>query len=114
MDEEAQAVLEAKKVPALLPGMGPDDASWASRTAQKNRDGVPAPGTRGPLGRARVANRAFNETIVVDGDGHGNGHGDGHANGQRPWAAEEHAGVGSGTGELPAGDASDEPERSGT
>ncbi len=116
VDEEALAVLESKKVPELLPGMGPDDASWASRTAQKNRDGVPAPGTRGPLGAARrVANRAFNETIVVDGDGHGNGHGDGHAIGNGHGAGDqEPAGVGSGTGELPAGDASDETERSDT
>jgi hypothetical protein len=113
-------VLESKKVPELLPGMGPDDASWASRTAQQNRDGVPAPGTRGPLGTARrVANRAFNETIVVDGDGHGDGHaisdghGDEHAIGNGH-PGQEPAGVGSGTGELPAGDASDEPERTDT
>ena len=108
LDEEAQAVLEAKKVPALLPGLGDDDASWAARTAQKNRDGVPAPGTGGPLGRARaIANRAFADTIEVDADGHGNGHGNGHLP-----AGEEHATVGGGHTELPSGgDGGDDPEQ---
>jgi ubiquinol-cytochrome c reductase cytochrome b subunit len=59
--EEARAVLEAKKVPALLPGPGAEDAN-----------GVPAPASRGMLGKARAAaNRAFAETIPVEGDGHG-------------------------------------------
>jgi ubiquinol-cytochrome c reductase cytochrome b subunit len=76
IDEEARAVLEAKKVPALLPGVGDDDASWAARTAQRNRDGVPTPVLSGALGRARaVANRAFAETIVAGADGHGNDYG---------------------------------------
>ena len=48
-----QAVLEAKPVPALMPGPGSEDAN-----------GVPSPGSRGALGWARgVANRAFAETI---------------------------------------------------
>ena len=89
---EARAVLESKAVPALLPGVGDDDASWAQRTAQRNRDGVPTPGLAGALGRARaVANRAFAETIAVEADGHGNGHGNGHVA-----AGEEHAAVGGG------------------
>jgi ubiquinol-cytochrome c reductase cytochrome b subunit len=63
--EETRAVLEAKKVPALLPAPGAEDAN-----------GVPAPQARGVRGWARArANRAFAETIVVEADGHGNGHG---------------------------------------
>jgi len=66
---ESRAVLEAKKVPALLPAPGSED-----------ENGVPAPGSGGVLGRARViAGRAFAETVVVEPDGHGNGHGNGHA-----------------------------------
>jgi ubiquinol-cytochrome c reductase cytochrome b subunit len=82
VSEEARAVLEAKKVPALLPGPGSEDPN-----------GVPAPASRGMLGKARaVANRAFAETVVVEADGHGNGH---HGNGHGPAVAgEEHEAVG--------------------
>jgi len=67
--EESRAVLEAKTVPALLSGAGAEDGN-----------GVPAPRSRGVLGRGRViANRAFAETVVVEPDGHENGHGNGHA-----------------------------------
>jgi ubiquinol-cytochrome c reductase cytochrome b subunit len=83
VDEESRAVLEAKKVPALLPAPGSED-----------EHGVPAPESRGGLGWARgVANRAFAETVVVETNGHGNGHG----------PADEHAAVGADHGELPAG-----------
>ncbi len=65
MDEEERAILEAKKVPALMPAPGSED-----------ENGVPAPRARGAMGRARaVANRAFAETVVVEANGHGNGHG---------------------------------------
>jgi ubiquinol-cytochrome c reductase cytochrome b subunit len=58
---EERAVLEAKRVPALLPGAGAEDGN-----------GVPAPASGGALGRARaVANRAFAETVVVETNGHG-------------------------------------------
>jgi ubiquinol-cytochrome c reductase cytochrome b subunit len=68
MNEEEEAVLEAKKVPALMPARGSED-----------ENGVPAPHSSGVMGRARtIANRAFAETIVVEADGHGNGHGNGH------------------------------------
>ncbi len=101
LDEEERAPLEAKKVPALMPAPGSED-----------ENGVPAPESRGVLGRARtIANRAFAETVVLEADGHGNGHGDGHGNGHGPEAAgEEHAAVGpSGTpAELPGGDDADE------
>jgi len=93
VNEERQAVLEAKKVPALLPGPGTEDPN-----------GVPAPSSRGMLGKARAfANRAFAESIPVEADGHGNGHGP-------EGAGEEHAAVGSaGTpAQLPSGDSSDE------
>jgi ubiquinol-cytochrome c reductase cytochrome b subunit len=93
VNEEARAVLEAKKVPALMLPPGSEDGN-----------GVPAPGSRGMLGRARtVANRAFAETIVVEADGHGNGHG-------HEGAGEEHAAVGSADphAQLPSGDGSDE------
>jgi hypothetical protein len=86
-------VLEAKKVPALLPAPGSEDDN-----------GVPPPSARGMLGKARaVANRAFAESIPVEADGHGNGHGP-------EGAGEEHAAVSSaGTpAQLPSGDSSDE------
>jgi ubiquinol-cytochrome c reductase cytochrome b subunit len=83
MNEEERAILEAKKVPALMPAPGSED-----------ENGVPAPHSRGAIGLARgVANRAFAETVVVEPDGHGNGHGNGHAPG------EEYAEIG--PGELP-------------
>jgi ubiquinol-cytochrome c reductase cytochrome b subunit len=70
--EEERAILEAKKVPALMPARGSED-----------ENGVPAPKARGALGWARgVANRAFAETVVVEPDGHGNGHGNGHSPGE--------------------------------
>jgi quinol---cytochrome-c reductase cytochrome b subunit len=79
MNEEERAVLEAKKVPALMPARGSED-----------ENGVPAPHSSGVMGRARIiANRAFAETIVVEPNGHGNGHG----------PADEHAEIG--PGELP-------------
>jgi ubiquinol-cytochrome c reductase cytochrome b subunit len=83
VNEEERAILEAKKVPALMPGAGSED-----------ENGVPAPQMSGALGRARaIANRAFAETVVVETNGHGNGHG----------PADEHAAVGAGHGELPIG-----------
>jgi ubiquinol-cytochrome c reductase cytochrome b subunit len=94
VNEEGRAVLEAKKVLAALPAPGEED-----------ENGVPAPTTRGMLGRARaLANRAFTETIVVETNGHGNGH---HENGHAVEGGEEHAAVGApGAAEpaqLPAG-----------
>ena len=72
MNEEERAILEAKKVPALMPAPGSED-----------EHGVPAPKSRGAVGWARgVANRAFAETVVVEADGHGNGHGNGHVPGE--------------------------------
>jgi hypothetical protein len=95
-------VLQTKPVPALLPGPGAKDAN-----------GVPAPSSRGLLGKARVvANRAFAETIPLETNGHGNGH--------QLASGEEHAAVGSaagaagtGHGQLPAGDAAEEELREG-
>jgi ubiquinol-cytochrome c reductase cytochrome b subunit len=95
VSEEARAVLEAKKVPALMPAPGSED-----------ENGVPAPQSTGVLGQARaIANRAFAETIVVEADGHGNGHG------AEAGVGEEHAAVGSApagsggaAGELPESD----------
>ena len=90
LNEEARAVLEAKKVPALLPAPGTEDVN-----------GVPAPQTGGPLGRARaIANRAFAETIVTGANGHGNGHGpNGNGHGV---AGNGHSAAGNGHG--PDGD----------
>jgi ubiquinol-cytochrome c reductase cytochrome b subunit len=83
LDEEERAIIEAKKVPALMPAPGSED-----------ENGVPAPHSSGVMGRARtIANRAFAETIVVEADGHGNGHGNGHG------PDEEYAELG--PGELP-------------
>jgi ubiquinol-cytochrome c reductase cytochrome b subunit len=100
--EDARAVLEAKKVPALMPPPGSEDAN-----------GVPAPTSHGVLGKARAAvNRAFAETVVLEADGHGDGHdsGDGHeiaGNGHgAEIAGEEHEAVSapSSAAELPRGD----------
>jgi len=69
---------------------------------------VPAPSSRGMLGKARAfANRAFAETIPVEADGHGNGHGNGHG---PEIAGEEHAAVGSAgaPAQLPSGESSEE------
>ena len=94
--EDERAVLEAKKVPALLPAPGSED-----------ENGVPAPASRGALGRARgIANRAFAETVVVETNGHGNGHGDGHGNGHGP-AEPAAVGADSGHAELPSADDGD-------
>jgi ubiquinol-cytochrome c reductase cytochrome b subunit len=95
VNEERLAVLEAKKVPALLPAPGSEDDN-----------GVPPPSARGMLGKARaVANRAFAETIPIEADGHGNGHhGNGHA-----VAGEEHEAVGTpGSTALPPGERTEE------
>jgi len=107
VNEERRAVLEAKPVPALLPGPGAADVN-----------GIPAPSSRGLLGKARgVANRAFAETIPLETDGHGAvEHGNGHA----VESGEEHVAVGAapassggGHGQLPAGDAAEEEPREG-
>ncbi|HET9970180.1 MAG TPA: ubiquinol-cytochrome c reductase cytochrome b subunit [Streptosporangiaceae bacterium] len=100
VNEERLAVLQAKPVLALLPGPGAEDAN-----------GIPAPSSRGLLGKARgVANRAFTETVPVETDGH---RGDGH----EVESGGEHAAVGAasggGHGQLPAGDAAEEEPREG-
>ena len=79
VDEETQAVLEYNRVGApQLP---------ASPAAGDTGE-IPAPGTRGPLGRLRLGlNRVLTEGIPIEGDGHGNGHGDGHGNGHSAPAA---------------------------
>ena len=95
VNEEKRAVLEAKKMIALMPGPGSEDDN-----------GVPPPSSRGVLGKARaVANRAFAETIPVEADGHGNGHhGNGHA-----VTGEEHEAVGApGSAALPPGEGGEE------
>ena len=101
VDEEARAVLEAKRPLALMPAPGSED-----------ENGVPAPSSRGALGKVRArANRAFAETIVVETNGHGNGHeggnghavGDGHGPAVEAGQAGEQASVGSAAaGQLPA------------
>jgi ubiquinol-cytochrome c reductase cytochrome b subunit len=103
VSEESRAVLEAKRPPELLPAPGSED-----------KNGVPAPASRGAMGWARgVANRAFAETVVVS-NGHGNGHGpnghgaDGHDGHE---VAAVAAGEGHGDGHaLPAGSAEDSGE----
>jgi ubiquinol-cytochrome c reductase cytochrome b subunit len=67
---EERAIVASKKVPLALPG-----------SSKLDPNGIPAPDSRGLMGKARsVANRAFLETVEVSG-GHGNGHGghDDHA-----------------------------------
>jgi ubiquinol-cytochrome c reductase cytochrome b subunit len=95
VNEEGRVVLESKTVPALMPAPGSEDPN-----------GVPAPASRGLLGKARArANRAFAETIVIETNGHGDGHG------PAVEAGEEQAAVGS--GQLPAGDAAEEEDSPG-
>jgi ubiquinol-cytochrome c reductase cytochrome b subunit len=85
VSEEARALLEAKKVPALMPAPGAEDPN-----------GVPSPRSRGSMGWARgVANRAFAETVEVETNGHGNGHGDGAGAGEI--ADEQYTAIGSGS-----------------
>jgi ubiquinol-cytochrome c reductase cytochrome b subunit len=100
VSEDRQAVLEAKKVPAMLPGPGTEDPN-----------GVPAPAARGMLGKARAfANRAFTETIPIEADGHGNGHhGNGHHGNGHEVTSEEHEAVAApGSAALPAGEGDEE------
>ncbi len=95
VNEEGRAVLEAKKVLALMPAPGSEDAN-----------GVPAATSHGVLGRARAAaNRAFAETVVIEADGHGDGHGAGDGHGPEI-AGEEHEAVGApgSPAQLPSGD----------
>jgi len=104
VSEESRAVLEAKKVPALLPAPGSED-----------ENGVPSPASRGAMGWARgVANRAFAETIVA-GNGHGNGHGpNGHeADGHEVAAVGAGEGSGHGEGHAIGSGASGSSEGSG-
>jgi ubiquinol-cytochrome c reductase cytochrome b subunit len=85
VNEDRRAVLEAKKVPALLPGPGTEDPN-----------GVPEPSSRGMLGKAKAAaNRAFAETIPIEADGHGNGH---HGNGHEVTGEEREAVAAPGSG----------------
>jgi ubiquinol-cytochrome c reductase cytochrome b subunit len=68
---EAEAVLRAKPELPVLP------------TAEEDENGIPSPGARGPLGRARKAlNTAFTADDIPS--GHTNGHGDDHADGESP------------------------------
>jgi ubiquinol-cytochrome c reductase cytochrome b subunit len=65
VDEDKRAVLEWGRV-------GQPQLTGPSADA----DEVPAPGTRGLLGRARTrADRIITEGIPIEADGHGNGHG---------------------------------------
>ena len=76
--EEAEAVLRAKPELPVLPA------------AEEDENGIPSPGSRGPLGRARKAlNTAFTADDIPS--GHTNGHGADHADGH-----EESPEVGSG------------------
>jgi ubiquinol-cytochrome c reductase cytochrome b subunit len=69
--DEQRAVLLAQRPVAELPA--PSDGD----------DDVPAPATRGPIGKARLAlGRVITEQVPPEtGDGHGNGDGDGHGDG---------------------------------
>ena len=90
VDEDMKAVLEYGRVGAPQLTGGPADD-----------DGVPAPGTRGVLGRTRTRlNRVITEGIPVESDGHGNGHGNGRGNGHSAPAAVT---AGEQEGSRPAG-----------
>jgi hypothetical protein len=56
------------------------DYAIALPAADEGADGVPAPGTRGAVGKLRLRfARVLLEGAPPAGDGHGNGHGNGHA-----------------------------------
>jgi ubiquinol-cytochrome c reductase cytochrome b subunit len=102
VDEEKRAVLEYNRVGA------PEQPAIAP---PKTADEVPAPGTRGALGRARLrANRIITEGIPVTGDGHGNGHGDGHGNGHTAAAGVTAGELG---GDQPDGPTQQAPDQAG-
>jgi ubiquinol-cytochrome c reductase cytochrome b subunit len=95
LTEEERAVIESKDVYEALPA--PDQADV---------NGVPAPASRGPLGRAHaIANRAFAETVVPQTNGHGNGYGHSNGHAVEEAGATEPAAVGAagadGTDEEP-------------
>jgi ubiquinol-cytochrome c reductase cytochrome b subunit len=80
VSEEARAVLEARQPLPSLP---------AGATVTAGHQDVPAPGTRGGLGRVREhLNAVLTESIPMDGHGDGYGGGDGHGNGQGNGHAE--------------------------
>jgi ubiquinol-cytochrome c reductase cytochrome b subunit len=99
--EEQRAVLLANKPMAELPA--PPDGG----------DDVPAPATRGVLGKARLAaGRLITEQVPTPtGDGHGNGHGNGHHEPPEPAAVP--AGE-PGQPALGPGSETDQPEDSGS
>ncbi len=84
VSEETRAVLESRTLPP---------PALAELTAGDGDD-VPAPSSRGQLGKLRLAmNRVLTESVPVPtGDGHGNGHGNGHGG--------EHAAVGAESGQA--------------
>jgi len=93
VDEDMRAVLEWGRVGApqiTAPPAGADE--------------VPAPGARGPLGRARTRlGQVITEGIPVEADGHGNGHGNGHGSPAAVTAGEQE-------GDRPAGPEQADPD----
>jgi ubiquinol-cytochrome c reductase cytochrome b subunit len=86
LTEEERAVVASKAVTAALP-----------EGAHVDENGIPAPASKGLMGKARViANRAFLET-VEEANGHHNGH-DEHA--EHAVGDAEHAAVTSGDSEA--------------
>jgi ubiquinol-cytochrome c reductase cytochrome b subunit len=104
--EEQRAVLLAHRAVAELPA--PSDGD----------DDVPAPATRGVIGKTRLAiGRLITEQVApATGDGHGNGHGNGHGDGHEPERAAVQAGEPGQTGQtaLSQGGEADQPEDSGS
>jgi ubiquinol-cytochrome c reductase cytochrome b subunit len=73
--EDAEAVLRGKPQLPEIEDAGEDE------------NGVPAPASRGPLGRARKAiNNAFTADDISMANGHGDDHGDADGHGERPEA----------------------------
>jgi ubiquinol-cytochrome c reductase cytochrome b subunit len=72
VSEEARAVLESR---SLAPGLPAPDSV--------DENGIPAPQSRGALGKVRTRlNTVLTESIeLAPGDGHGDGHGNGHGQG---------------------------------
>jgi ubiquinol-cytochrome c reductase cytochrome b subunit len=105
--DEERAVLESRTMhPALPAGAG-------------TKDGVPAPGMRGAIGkvRERLYNVVTESVPMPTGNGHGDGHGNGHAiegNGHGEHApAQVPSGAEASSGEEPAGPADQPPADGG-
>ena len=111
VSEDAHAVLASRKPPPSLPALEPAD-----------ENGIPAPGSRGALGKVRGRlNTILTEGAELPGsNGHPNGHGDGNGHGgpgggqDQPAHATVQAGTTQSDGSLESGGAESSPAADGS